>query len=347
MSVTATLWQHRNELIQSFHYATIHGMINTWRRCESLMTKPQEPDFVAGIVVDSTPLIYSALKAFLSPRRISVSISAVFCHQAPQVAFGSHSQTSCELGDILFAYVHNPESGPPKRNAILFQAKASAEQPYRIHSSEKGQLHLYTDWPDFVYKKSSFLTGQKRIVTPKTPHSGAQYLLIDNRPPEEPESGLLGFRETYPIGCCIPDETLHDHAHFAAELFSLFIFRTGRPFEDKHTATKNRDWSQVVWDILETGVKKSFNRKNSGRHCIPRNAGDTSQMMDGMSFNKATSPLSWNTAAEIVGRDGACTIFGEESVIPPNNHNLSENEEVPERGVSVVLIETSEKQSEE
>jgi len=265
MSIAETLWECRGELIQSFHFATIHGMINTWRRCENLMTKPQEPDFVAGLVVDSTPLIYSALKTFLSSRRVSVSMSAVFCHQVPQVTFNSHPSASCELGDILFAYVHTPKSGSPRRNAILFQAKASARQPYRINAGEKDQLHLYENWPDFVYERSSFLNGQKRSVTPKAPHSGAQYLLIDDRPPSEPMSGLLGIPGTYPVGCCIPNETLRDHTHLADELFSLFIFRTGRPFEDKRTASKNQDWSRVVWDLLETGMKKSFNRKNSGR----------------------------------------------------------------------------------
>lgn len=345
MSITARLWEHRDELVQSFHFATIFGIISTWRRCENLKTEPQEPDFVAGLVVDSTPLIYSALKTVLSSRQISVSMSAVFCHQKPQVTFNSYPSASCELGDMLIAYVHTPRSGPPKRNAILFQAKTSAKQPYRIHSGEKNQLRLYEEWPDFVYEKSSFLNGQKRTVTPKTPHSGAQYLLIDDRPPTEPMSGLLGFPGTYPAGCCMPDETLRDHTHLAAELFSLLIFRTGRPFEDKQAASKNQDWSRVVWDLLETGIKKSFTRKNSGRHHLPRGTGDTIQM-DGLSFNDSSSSLSWNTATEILGRNDASFIYGGNDH-PPINHNRDRNwEEGPEGGVSVVLIETSERESE-
>lgn len=346
MSITVRLWEYRDELIQSFHFATIHGMINTWRRCENLLTKPQEPDFVAGFVVDSTPLIYSVLKTVLSSRQVSVSMSAVFCHQTPQVTFNSHSSASCELGDILIVYVHTLRSGSPKRNAILFQAKASAKQPYRIHSDEKNQLRLYEEWPDFVYERSSFLNGQQRTVTPKAPHSGAQYLLIDDRPPAEPMSGLLGLPGTYPVGCCIPNETLRVHAHLAAELFSLLIFRTGRPFEDKRTASKNQDWSRVVWDLLETGMKKLFNRKNSGRRHIPRGAGDTIQMMDGLSFSRSSSPRSWNTATEIVGWNGASFIYGEDNDHPPNNSDWNGEEEGPERGVSVVLIETSERESE-
>lgn len=207
MSITTTtLWQNRDELIQAFHIAAISGILITWRRCENLRTTPQEPDFVAGLVIESTPLIHSALNSVLSPRRVSVSMSAVFCHQTPQVTFGSHPSASCELGDILFVYVHTPRVGPARRNAILFQAKASAQQPCRIHTGESDQLRLYMDWPDFVYARSSFLTGQKRSVTPKASHSGAQYLLIDDRPPHEPMSGLLGFPGTYPVGCCMPDE---------------------------------------------------------------------------------------------------------------------------------------------
>ncbi len=345
MSITDVLWQNRDKLIQSFHIATIYGLVSTWRRCEQIKQKPLEPDFVAGLVVESTPLIYSALKSILDSRRISVSVSAVFCHQTPQVTFGSRPTESCELGDILFAYVHTPRIGQTRRNGILFQAKASSRQPYHIHSGEMNQLHLYVDWPNFVYERSSFLNGQERSVTPKAPHSGAQYLLIDDRSPDEPASGLLGFPGTYPIGCCMPDELLYDHNHLASELFDLFIFRTGRPFEDRKSSAKNRDWSQVVWDLLETGVKKSFSRKNSGRFYTPRATGDTIQMMDGLSFSKTSSSLSCSTATDIIGWNNACSLYDHANDIPPNKYDKGENSEEPQRGVSVVLIETSEKES--
>jgi len=171
-------------------------------------------------------------------------------------------------------------------------------------------------------------------------------LLIDDRPPEEPMSGLLGFPGTYPVGCCMPDESLHDHSHLASELFALFIFQTGRPFEDRHAAAAKQDWSQVMWDLLEAGMKKVFNRKNSGRHRIPRAGGGPLQMMDGSSFSRASSQLSWNTAAEIVGRDGARCIYGQDNDIPPHDFQGGGDGEEPEGGVSVVLIETSERESE-
>lgn len=249
MSIRATLWRKRAELIRYFRVATIDdGILSTWLRCDRLMTKPEEPDFVAGLVLESTPLIHYALKSVLSPQRVSVSVCAVYCHQKPQVTFGSTPGGSCELGDILFAYVHTPRTGPPMRNALLFQAKASAQRPYRIRSSEVDQLRLYRDWPDFAYTRSTFLNGQTRTVTPKAPHSGAQYLLIDDRPPMRGLWGLPGMY--HPVGCCMPDDSLWGHSHLATELFNLFIFRTGRAFEDRTSAATKRDWSQVVWDLL-------------------------------------------------------------------------------------------------
>lgn len=346
MSISAKLWHSRDELVQSFHFATIHGILNTWRRCESLGTTPQEPDFIAGLVIESTPLIHAALDSVLSSSRISVSMSAVFCHQTPQVTFGTHPSASCELGDILFAYVHTPRIGSARRNAILFQAKATAQQPYKIHTADTDQLRLYMDWPDFVYTRSSFLTSQKRSVTPKAPHSGAQYLLIDDRPPHDPMSGLLAFPRTYPVGCCMPDKYLHDHAHLASELFNLLTFRTGRSFEDKKTAAMKNDWSQVVWDVLETGVKKAFNRNNSGRRHTPRGVGDTIQMLDGASFARTSSLQPGNTVEDIIGRKGARFLFALDNDEPPGNRNRFSDTDGPEGGVSVVLIETSERELE-
>ena len=347
MSVTAELWLNREELVQSFHLATIYGILGTWRRCERLKTTPQEPDFVAGLVTESTPLIHSALNALLSPRGISVSMCAVFCHQKPEVTFSSHPSGSCELGDILFAYIHTQKNGAQRRNALLFQAKSSAQQPYRIHRGEANQLKLYTDWPDFEYKRSSIvLNGHKRTVTPKTPHAGAQYLLIDDSLPSDPRSGLLGFPETYPVGCYMPDELLRDHSRLADELFNLLIFRSGRPFEDKNAARKTEDWSQVVWDLLEIGVKKSFQRKNSGRYYTPRSAGDTLAMLDGTVFARASSRMSYSTASDIVGQYDASIIYAGKDDVPPDYRNRENDFREPEAGVSVVLIETSEQESE-
>lgn len=346
MSIAATLWQRRDELVQSLHEATIYGILKTWQRCDLLSTAPQEPDFVAGLVTESTPLIHSVLSSVLSPQGISVSVCGVFCHQTPQVTFGSRSSASCELGDLLFAYVHTPRVGQPRRNAILFQAKASSQQPYHIHGGEVSQLRLYRDWPDFEYTRSSFLNGQKRSVTPKTPHPGAQYLLIDDRPPNDPMSGLLGVPGTYPVGCCIPDELLCDHIPLADELFNLFVFRTGRPFGDRAAAVKAHDWSQVVWDLLNAGMKKAFTRRNSGRHRVPRFAGDTVEMLDGVTFAQTSSRLCCSTAYDVLGRGQARVVYEGGADPPPEVISNVDGFDEPESGVSVILIETSERESE-
>ncbi|MBI5101327.1 MAG: hypothetical protein HZB33_05780 [Nitrospirae bacterium] len=346
MNITNVLWQEKEKLLPSFHISVILGMHATWQRCISLNKQPEEPDFVGGLVLESTPLIYSALKSILQRHRISISVSGIYCHQTPQVAFSAPQNAVCELGDILFVYVHTSKSGQCRRNALLFQAKASSKQPYHIRSAEHDQLCLYTEWPDFVYQRSSHLNGQRRSVTPKSPHAGAQYLLIDDRPFDNPDSGLLGFPSTYPVGCCMPDELLYDHNHLASELFSLFLFQTGRPFEDRNSAAHKEDWSQVVWDLIESGVRKSFNRKNSGRNKSPRFTGDIQQLEDGIFFNQASSSNCYTTASDILGPGAAAAFFNHHNDIPPRNRNREEDSWEPEGGVSVVLIETSERSNE-
>lgn len=68
--------------------------------------------------------------------------------------------------------------------------------------------------------------------------------------------------------------------------------------------------------------------------------------MDGLSFNSASSSKSWSTATEIVGHNAASFMYGEDSDHPPNNRDWNGEEEGPQGGVSVVLIETSEMETE-
>lgn len=325
MTVAHAFGRHRTEIVHSFHFSIIYGIHRTWSLCKEHGKAPEEPDYVASLVLESTPLFFNALNAIFSPMGISLSMSAVFCHQTPKVKFSSPPR-SCELGDVLFVYVHTPKQGSVRRNALLFQAKMTHQQPHRIAGpGDKLQLSLYTEWPDFEYQLSgNLLNGKKRQVTPKSRHAGAQYLMIDDRPLNDPNSGLLAFPGTYPIGCCMADEYLYPHHDLASELFGLFTFHSGRPFEDKYTAGLGNNWSQVVWDLIEAGRIKSFNRKNSGRKNAPRTAGDPLVLKDGASFNQSTSH------------------FQGEMGDPPRYDNHSVSEDNPESGVSVILIETSE-----
>lgn len=346
MSVSDVLWGEKNSILAAFHMGIVLGMVDTWKRCRGLSTTPQEPDLVAGLVLEGTPFMYAALKAILSPYRVAVSFAAAFCHQKPEVTYDP-SVKSCELGDLLFVYVHTPKHGLCRRNALLFQAKMSAKQPYPIRSTERHQLRLYAEWPDFTYSRSSFLTGKSRSVNPKAPHAGAQYLLIDDRPPDDPASGLLGFPGTYPVGCCMPDESLHDHADLAAELFNLFLFRTGRPFEGRKTAGISDDWSQVVWDLIESAVKNSFNRKRSGFRGGPRISGEYAASADGLSFCCTSSSRSIDTVSEILGHGDASAFFAPGGDEPPRESERRSNGWESGAGVSLILIETSERPIEE
>jgi hypothetical protein len=97
---------------------------------------------------------------------------------------------------------------------------------------------------------------------------------------------------------------------------------------------------------LEAGVKKSFNRKNSGRYRAPRAIGQTVEILDGMSFAKASSWMSCSTVTDIIGRSGAQFVYAQDNEIPPEIRDREGRSDEPEGGISLVLIETSERESE-
>jgi hypothetical protein len=343
MSMNEAVWQERHLIAQALHAAIIHGMLDTWSRCGRMDTSPQEPDFVAGLVLESCPLVHAALSSILADYGIRSSLLGVYCHQTPKVTYQGIAGSSCELGDLLVAHVHASATGHVRRNALLYQAKVSSAQPYRLPIRDKVQLRLYAEWPDFEYYNSPPLTGQRRHVTPKMVHAGAQYMLIDDRPPTHPRSGLLGLRGTYPIGSCMPDDVLRDHNHLAGELLEFLLVRSGRPFEDRNSSSRASDWSRVVWDLLEAGVRKSFNRKLSGRRQDPRVAGDPA-LSDGLCFASTTSPEVCSTVADILGsRRATGVLFAEGSGVPPETPRIRDEPEAPEGGVSLLLLETSER----
>jgi hypothetical protein len=346
MSFAHVVWQEKVQIVHTSHLAIVHGMLDTWQRCNYLGSNPDEPDFVAGLVLESTPILYQAFSAIFAQHGIQFSLAAVFCHQTPKVQFAGMTKTSCEVGDLLIVHIHTARSGAVTRNALLYQAKMSSKQPYRIGSAEGDQLALYTRWPEFEYLQSPPLSGQRRDVMPKLPHMGAQYMLIDDRPPSDPQSGLLGVPDTYPIGSCMADLYLYDHNHLAAELFNFLLLRSGRPFTDASPVSTVDDWSQVVWDLLRGALKKAFNRKKSGRSSRPRHAGGPVAMFDGYFFAQATTPIAFSTAEEVVGREGAVRLYSEPPDGPPYDEYPRDNVPTPDNGVSLILLETLERRSE-
>lgn len=344
MSFARVVWQERMQIVQASHLAFVHGMLDTWKRCTHCGKSPQEPDFVAGIVLESTPILYHAFSTIFGQHGLQFSLAAVYCHQTPKVQFAGMSKTSCEVGDLLFVHVHTPRSGSVTRNALLYQAKMSSKQPHRVGSGEADQLRLYTDWPLFKYYHSRPLTGQRDVV-PKLPHTGAQYMLIDDRPPSDPQSGLLGIAGTYPIGSCMADQYLQDHNHLAAEVFDFLLLRSGRGYADRSVSAPMDGWSQLVWDLLTAGLQKAFNRRNSGRSRVPRHAGGPIHMLDCCCFARGTGATALTTARSILGDDRAESLFSDIRDVPPDEDWPRDNAPEPDSGISVVLVETSEEQA--
>lgn len=341
MTFATIIWNAQAVIVSSMHMAIVHGMLDTWSRCRQRSSSPQEPDFVAGLVLESTPLIYTALRNILAPQGIAVSIASVFCHQTPQVTH-SLATKSCELGDLLFVHIHTELGGNVRRNALLYQAKTSSKQPYKVPKSEEHQLALYMYWPKFSYKSPRALAGTKRDVNPKVPHTGAQYMLIDDRPASDPQSGLSCFPGTYPIGSCMADKYLYDHNYLAQELFDLLRLRSGKAFNGKTPAPPTDGWSQTVWDLIDVGLKKAFNRKNSGRTSSPRTAGGPLYLTDGAYFAATTARAATSTVLEVLGHGAAASFFEPPSDGPPRDGPPMEENLRPDAGISIILIETNE-----
>lgn len=335
------IWQEGRSIRSFTHYAILYGMNNAWSRCEKSGIKPRERDFVFSLVLDSVPLMYDSFKYLFKRHNIPFSIISVYCRRTPKVTYAGISKKSCALGDILFVHIHRGRSGEEVRNALLCQAKAAARKPYHVSPSERDQLELYTNWPDFTYCSSGTINGKTRSINPKAPHSGAQYLLIDNKPPDDPDSGLSGKPGFYPVGSCMPDQYLFDHNDLTTELYDFFIFHSGRSFESRRDSEGKRDWSEIVWDLLDIGLKKAFNRRKSVQSPDLSVSDWKDQLTDGAFFAQSSKPFGSKIAEEILGPSGASILFQAPDI--PQKTNIEEKSfENNKKGVSIVLFETGE-----
>jgi hypothetical protein len=122
----------------------------------------------------------------------------------------------------------------------------------RIPNSDKHQLVLYKDWPDFTYRKAGLLNGTRRSIQPKVSNDGAQYLPIDNHP----ILGLAGRPGTFPMGCALAQDILHLDNNLAFEIRDFLKFKSGRSFEADATTT-NDDWTKMIWEMLEITKAKA------------------------------------------------------------------------------------------
>lgn len=352
------------------HSAVVNGLGQAWSRCSRARRKPHEPDLVAGLVLDSTPLLWQGWRALLEPHGLSISICGVFCHQSPRVRYEGIAKSYTELGDLLIVHTHYRENGEFEGNALLYQAKMSSQQPYRVPATELHQLKLYLGWPQFEYINSPPLSSQLREVKPRASHAGAQYLLIDDREPDSPLSGLTGAPGTYPAASCMPDYVLFEHNDLGSELVGLLRGTTGRRFSDLSEAQGSRGWSMIVWDLIQVSQRKFFRRKRSGLidkarmvqsgdldgmfyarrsafaelHTLGRAAADRSQVAELFRLSRDPTPSIdpiLDRLQDFITRDSRSRASIGFPPDPPDSPRSSDRDE-GQPGISLILIETAE-----
>lgn len=325
---------HSQALHSTIATAIRHSMMMAYARSAKLGKTPQEPDFVAALVLDGSPIIGTHLNAICMVAGGSAKLSGVFCHGKPEVEYPN---TACELGDILFAHFHTDPKGQTTRNALLLQAKMSQSLTHPVSKSELPQLNLYLKWPRFSYKRTSpMLNGKTRNVTPKVPHKGAQYLLIDSAPPASPQSGISGMRGAFPMGVSPAMPMLNANNSLSCELIEYLIGSSGRVFEDRQA--KGNDWSAVVWDLIEYSVANTFNRiKQSGLKNQPRNV--ITMVQDDAGFVSSGDNSKTGIIANLFNKSLEDWIGGGKNIPPDNIFGLEGSG--GERGLSMILIETT------
>ena len=219
-----------------------------------------EPDYVAKLV-DVLPDLISHSLAHIMPGG-KYAVGSAFIHQKPIAHFLSKSgYKNPELGDLLIV-CRDKRFSCYAYNAILLQAKC-ADNHSCVKILNDHQYILYSEWPEFEYKRAGILNGKKRGVLPKSITQGAQYLLIerDNR---DDSSDVRLFTATV-------DRPLSASMSFAGSL--LLSFNTGRSFQ---FSRPRDDWSQMILDLLRLSADAKFNRRNSHYVGAQRWNGDSS-----------------------------------------------------------------------
>lgn len=238
-----------------------NALLNAVRWIDS-RCKPQEPDYVFALSTQFIKEFFNILVAVFPS--YDFSVSSVYCHQKPIVDIGLNKNP--ELGDILFVYADRRENGEKILNSLLLQAKISEYSSLKIHQSEKHQLELYRNWPEFTYYRAGFLNGKKRNILPKTISDGAQYLLIDSNPLT---NGICFGKGMFPMGCAVPDDNLCINDSLSRELINLLKFKSRRTIDDNPYSTED-GWSKMIWDLLRIAAFKYSKRKNARVKSFPR-----------------------------------------------------------------------------
>jgi len=304
-----------------------------------MRSDPEEPDLVASLVLTGTRILDIGWREILAPYKIKIAVTGIYCHQSPMVEFSGMRKNYCEFGDLLWCHIHTDRKGDIVRNAILYQAKKSSQQPYTISTDEENQLKLYTKWPEFSYVRPKELAGQVRYVKPAAPRRGAQYLLIDSRPPEDPASGIKGMSGTYPIGSCIAQRNIISHSELSLELVHTLELLSGDPFDELNVAQQDIGWSRIIWDLLLVSANKVFRRINSGYSLKPRLKGASPVTIDGCLY--MTPGKTSEMMIALLGEQKARDLYRSYMESPPIEQ-YGEWFDEEDGGISVIIVETSE-----
>lgn len=337
MSYLHRLNTYRHILPGAFDGIARNAMYDAYRRALPSGKPAEEPDFVASLVMKGVDEIKAVLDAIFHSSGIRIATSGVFCHQSPMVTFSLSANTErCELGDILFIHIHRGASGGVQRNALLLQAKMTDPGVSRktIPLAEQHQLALYQQWPTFTYDmRGGPLNGQSRTVSPPNRHPGAQYLLIDSDPGFANAGVPMG---DFPMAVWMAESPLYTSQTFGHVLFDFLSQTTGRQFSDKVSAT---NWSRVIWDLIENGLAKGFNRRRTQHYDDPRFVGD--KIPDYACLFFGIGRMNDSIFAQIVGL-AAGDFLGDNGYpnVPPGQINQFGND--GPGGISVVVIETDE-----
>lgn len=205
-----------------------------------------EPNIVAQMVKVLPGEIKNALASILPGKQIAAG--GAFIHQKPLAHFIMiPCPKSPEIGDMLIVCREIRASGTVY-NALLLQAKC-VKNPVlaNVSKSDLHQFKLYSEWPEFEYRRAGALDGQPRDVLPKSITQGAQYLLIDKSSPGDMLTATV-------------DNPVCGSKLFARSLASVLSFDLGRTFD----AYPLDGWSRMIVDLLWLTANSVFNRRNAG-----------------------------------------------------------------------------------
>ncbi|ODG91524.1 hypothetical protein BED47_07685 [Gottfriedia luciferensis] len=297
---------------------------NSHLEAHTMALNPQEPDFIAKIATAGIIDLANSWKNILMPYGISTSVVSVFCHQRPIVKH-TMSSVNPEIGDLLIVHIYHPKKGKSKRTALLLQAKMMTDHTVKI-STHDHQLLLYKHWPQFSFVKPK-ISGININVVPSQAHNGGQYLLIDD------ENFMGPFSCTY--STAEADETLIPANSLTHTMLKILLFEEGKEFLGRKAAHNKRDWSKLIWLLLENSVQKNFKRKNIKLSSASRTNGSNLNGLSGLyaSLSNKNTPF----ITDLIGKK----ITNQSLQIAPENALIPFYKLEGEGGISTIIIESS------